>query len=1779
MSRSVDERVVQMQFDNQKFEQKVSTTLGTLDKLKSALNFDKQAQSLDKLEKTAGAFNLSEMAANIQSIASHFTTFGIVGDQVIRRITDGFLNLSGTVRRTVEDLTLKQVQAGWGKYADKTAAVQTIMAATAKDFTDTGEQMDYVNGQLEKLNWFTDETSYSFLDMTSNIGKFTSNNIPLEKSVTAMQGISTWAAISGANTQEASRAMYNLSQAIAVGSVKLMDWKSIENANMATAGFKETVIDTAVAMGTLTKSGDGVYKTMKGNEVSVSNFNSALSDCWFTSEVLLASLDKYGGFTDKLYEVADITGLTATELLQNIDKYQEGTLNLDRLASKTGVSVEELDTMMKELSSDTYDLGRKAFRAAQEAKTFQEAIDATKDAVSTGWMNTFELIFGNYQEAKGLWTDIANGLYDIFAAGAESRNELLEAWHNEASQDGTYYQTFAISITDILTGLVEIKELTQEIFGDILPNVDLSTLINATEAFRNLSSNFKNFFDQDYVDDWTEKIESAKELDDGSFSIKDGGFISKEAYEHMAQFVTNANNFRDALSGVAHFVNILRKGFLTLTNSLSPLKEVFSSIVNGALTIGGAFGRLLEKIDSVVNITDGFKSIMESLSKSISGFIDTGAGTIGAFFDSLAGAIGVGEKIKQIPEALADIPKGVKSVKSLLNPIRMLDTSTGSLAYKFGDAIKGINDGFGKKELIDRLYSLDNATGSVGESVSGMSKFVSGAVKTVGEFGETIRETKAKVVEFVGSHMESFKNTFKGIESIFSLLGKGISATLKLLPNIVDLFGKAFGWVINATGAIGNFFTKINSGTGATVKFTGLLDFIKQALDKIGEIISPITNKIAEMFDLLSSGNFEGFKNLMQGLQAGGSFLVFNKLSGGIQSLLGSAEDAVKGKGLINNIKSAFGAVADGINKLIGGEDDSKSKQILNMGIAIGILAGSMLLLSTIDPKALTVGITGLSVVFAELIGFMTALNAISNQKGNVGQLTKSLTKISGAIIIFALSLKILSTIKMEELGVALLGMTGIFALISGFFYALKQIGGKKGIKDVKNIAKAMKTIGTAMILLAAAMKIFATMSWDDLGRGLVAIGGLFTELAAFFAVMNIIMEGTGAGKLILLSVALTVISGAMIILAGAVAMFSLLSWEGLAKAGVAIAGFFLILAGFSAVMATIGPALLLGAAALAVVSPAMVLLAGAMLLFSKIQKPGKAILGLGGALLVLAIGLTLMIAALPGALALDVTAKALIKLIAPIAAIMALGVGKFTLALIAMAGALAVLGLAGILLIPGSVGLIGLAGSLLVFAAAAAVAGVAITLVAAGFTALAGATVAGATSFVAALGTIIVGIGDLASGAVESIAKVIIAIVDAIILAVPKILEGVGVVIFAVLDFIDQNIGPIVEKVISICVNIINAIAEKIPDIIDAGINLMVSFINGMAEGIREHTDDILLAIGNLLSAIIEFVLSTIQALVRGIPGIGKKLDYALEQLKGNVRNTLSPEEGIKIADDFTDATVSEIDNKRIDARLASEGFGESMVDRLNNMNPKFATTGKTSADAYLNGFSVGGQGKAASAADNVGSGVVNELASYKSSMSSTGENLVAGLAKGILNRKWETDDAADSVANSVIRRTKSRMQIQSPSRVAMEIGKYWDEGQAIGMRKNISVVEDAADEVANRPISSLKEALTRFSGIVSEDLDTAPVIRPVLDLSNVKAEAGKINKMFSNQNGSVSLVDPHKIAITPGFLGSGPVTTSNYGGFNISVNANTNDPQKLAREIMEEIQYEIDKKEAALA
>lgn len=442
MSKVIDERVVEMRFDNKDFESNVQTSLKTIDKLKDSLNFDDATRSVGKFQDSLKHFSLDDIGNAVEGLSSKFNWSNIFKMDLLNNVVGSvYSTITGVFDKIKGELHLEDVDpvsnmiGGWGKYAEESKSVATIMAAT-------GKSMEYVDEQMQRLLYFSDETSYSFTDMTNNVGKFTANGIELESASTAMQGIATWAARSGQNAATASRVMYNLAQAIGMGALKLQDWKSVELANMGTKEFKEMAIEAGLATGALIKNAegitviaDGTENTLKETEVSIENFRETLKDGWLDNETLMTTLQEYGKAADLIRDINSLTGMQASEIIELTKSMRSGKMTLTEFAKalkmedvleKDKDAIIELKQAFELLGSEEYKFSLETYEAAQEARTFGDAMGSVADYVSSKWKDTFKSLFGGYEEAKILWTDLAENLATIFGDGVDARNELLE---------------------------------------------------------------------------------------------------------------------------------------------------------------------------------------------------------------------------------------------------------------------------------------------------------------------------------------------------------------------------------------------------------------------------------------------------------------------------------------------------------------------------------------------------------------------------------------------------------------------------------------------------------------------------------------------------------------------------------------------------------------------------------------------------------------------------------------------------------------------------------------------------------------------------------------------------------------------------------------------------------------------------------------------------------------------------------------------------------------------------------------------------------------------------------------------------------------------------------------------------------------------------------------------------------------------------------------------------------------------------------------------------------
>lgn len=892
MATSIEDRVVQMKFDNSGFERNASTTLGTLSKLKESLNFSGSVKNLDELSSAANSVSFSGLSNGVETITAKFNTLQMVAINVISNIiTNGIYKLENAIK----SLSLDQITAGFSKYEDKTTAVQTIMSATASTWQENankmslvqymketeayaelsedalgkmaeaylkvsdgtmtakeaakeygmstkelkgisedlgkatlyeGSQMEFVSDQLQKLNWFSDETSFSFTDMTNNIGKFTSAGVGLTDAVEAMQGISTWAAKSGAGVNEASRAMYNLSQALGTGSVKLIDWKSIENANMATMEFKQTAIETAEKLGTLKKVSDGVWQTIdKGTEVTVKNFNNALSEGWFSSDVLMSTLSQYGKTSVRLSQISSDYDVTASKFLSGLTSYNEGTRTVTAISNDLGVSVEELIPLFEEMNQEEYKLGLASFRAAQEAKTFTEAISATTDAVSTGWMNIFETIFGNYEEAKVVWTDLANDLWDIFAGPVDDLSSLIS---DSFRLDGT--DKFKIGLEQIGVSTDSFIQKFSEIDG-------IGNLMNAVEGdVSEALTRLKNATD---VSDEVEKLDAnframASAVGDGVDKMQvlnDFGYSTGEALSLLDSYIKgDIKSFDELSSSQLRLMGVSDENIRIVEDLCGNLKNVktYSKTATSSireLAIANAVGtdkveEFAKKLQSIASEEDDpYHALAKSQYNSLE--------IMDLYTKSVNGeAIELSKLSNATLKSIGYTDDEIDKIKELKTTIDEID---------FGSLADGIDEVEGRTLFIEglrnALLGLEDIMQLVKDSFreffpATTSDQIYSALKAFNEFTQKLR-----VFDDEGQYTSDFWEEVGAVlEDVFSTLAKFKS----ILSDVFGIFKNVFvSFRKELVGDTSNLELFVNA-------WNPLVSAINTVVDKIADFISGI---------------------------------------------------------------------------------------------------------------------------------------------------------------------------------------------------------------------------------------------------------------------------------------------------------------------------------------------------------------------------------------------------------------------------------------------------------------------------------------------------------------------------------------------------------------------------------------------------------------------------------------------------------------------------------------------------------------------------------------------------------------------------------------------------------------------------------------------------------------------------------------------------------------------------------------------------------------------------
>lgn len=1037
MTTVIDERVVEMRFNNADFEKNVAQSMSTLDSLKKSLNFD-SAKSLEELGKASKGFSLSGITETITEATSKFSVLEIAGVTAIAKITSAAMDMGASL---VKSLSIDQVSAGFDKYSQKTTAVQTIIAATHKSILE-------VESEMNKLNWFTDETSYNFVDMVNNIGKFTSNGVKLEAASGAMQGIATWAARSGQNAQAASRAMYNFSQALGSGAMMVKDWMSIEQANMATTEFKQTAIETAVELGKLKKSADGLYTTLDGKTtVSVNEFRDSLKKKWFDTDAMITTLNKYNQYAEELYALSEKTGRTASQLMIDADKYKEGTLDIESVAKSSKMSVTELAAAYESLNSETNKLSREAFKNAQEAKTFQEVMDATADAVSTSWMNTFQLIFGNYEEAKALWSGMANMLVDAFTQGGTARNEVLSFWR-EGDIDGRVKLLEAA--VNVLNAFIAPLKAIKEAFVSILPGTE-----QMGKRLKILTMNFADF---------TKKLIPSEKVLGNLYLTFQGLFNAGKAV-------------------VSVFIAIV-KAIIPAARPLGSLLEMFTTFtayIGAFITTVVEYAEEVGVFKTITEVLSGVFGKLLSIIKTVAGVVAGGAvlgiqKLINAFFKLASATDKFIKNSKTIQSVLGKIRKGFDSLKKIISGTEEPIEKVNKVVYKaeeyfaqasksgvqFGTVTKGV--GTASNQALTPLQKLVNIVKLVATVIGAAGLAIGKGILIVftnfTKFFDGIRNRFAEANKDSTTFFDYFK-------SIFVVIGELLKEAAGKIKEFFDNLGIDTSGIKSAFdtigGALSNLMANITVGKILAIALSvALLSLVGAAID--------VASKFKEMAGAIS-GVFTSINKILKKQFAKSTMITdlaksFAMIAGSLALLTMVDQDKLKSaSGIMLGFTAVFmlfaGAVA-AVSKVFDQNKFRKnfntlSRSILMLASSMTVLALALAIISKIqvdNPNDMWAKVEMAALLLGGVVAAAIALSRFSKDmpKGSVLLLALafSMKQLVSALVEF-------TSIPYDDIDKHWTGFIAMFAGLAGVIAAAGRI-------------KFGSALG--ILLLAAALKM-----------------------------------------------------------------------------------------------------------------------------------------------------------------------------------------------------------------------------------------------------------------------------------------------------------------------------------------------------------------------------------------------------------------------------------------------------------------------------------------------------------------------------------------------------------------------------------------------------------------------------------------------------------------------------------------------------------------------------------
>ena len=1611
---SIDERIVQMRFDNQQFESGIKTSLNTLDKLKKSLNLEEAAKNVANLQKVGNNFSLSGMAAGVETIANKFSTLGIIGVTALQNITTAAMHAGVQIAKS---LTIDPVMTGLTEYETKMNAITTILTNTQSK----GTTLDDVNKALSELNTYADQTIYNFAEMTRNIGTFTAAGVDLDTSVKAIKGIANLAAGSGSTAAQASTAMYQLSQAIASGRVSLQDWNSVVNAGMGGELFQNALKETAKQMGIV------VDESVSFRE-SISTMGG--QESWLTSDVLVKTLESFA----------------------------------------------DNETLVK---------------AATQVKTITQLFDTMKESVQSGWAQSWEYIIGDRDQAIETLTAVSDAFNNIIGPSTDARNEMLKFWNQNGGRDALIK-----SMSNSFQALADILGPVGKGFRDVFPAMTGERLVEITERIKEVTDSFK------ISDETTDKLQRTFR---GAFSAVD---LFRKGLGTILSPVTKLGGGLKSMAGFLLDVTASIGDFFTELNQSSSTNEFLTTTSNA---LGNFLGAVSDTVTVFTNKIGGVTGLISSFGKGILNILDM-------IMD------GAGTAIEWLSENLSagDIFAGLAGGGVLLTAKKIsgfLDEITGSIKNLFGvgDTAKTISNNF------------SSVLGSVGDTLDSFTSSIkTGALLTIAASVGILAISLNKISEI---KPDKLAKALLGMTVMLAQLNLSFRSLLKSLSKwpAKGLLGASISMIALA-GAInimasalqkmsGLNLTQIAQGVGAVAVMLGELTLflkvtnLKNASLKGSAALVVIAGAIRLLSDVIVEFSGMSWEEIGKGLTTLGGALI--GLSAAIKIMSGSKIN-LRTSIAILAIAESTRILADALGEFSGMSWEEIGRGLTAMGGALAELTITLGVLSKVGGGGALLGGAGVFVAAQALDEIAAALTelgqlswdeigkgltAMGGALAEIGIVTGALGKLTGfsgilgggAILIAVQSLdEIANTLEQigglswSEIGKGLAGMGGALVELGVVTGALGKLAGFSGLLGGGSLVIAVQ----ALEPIADTLEQIGGLTWEEIGKGLVGMGGALVEL------------GVVAGLLGALSPLAMLGSGALLLgvqglgdLADALKKFGEMDWDEIGRGLAAMAGAM----GATALGGLLNTLSGFGADAIATVAEPLGTLADSMKKWKGVSVPPDLSWQMAG----LASGVQQFTFAGFGAGSLEKAAPALGELASAVnkwknvsipdglntgLSDLADGIKAFTWTFVGgfsmdvVRGPLSNLPDAikkwnGVTIPEGiRASLEELADGIGAFTWSFA-AGWSIGEVIDPLKSLAGAVKAWNGV------TIPYGIGDGLSSLASALKN--FAGLGGHSSDFSSIGGGLSSLGSAARGLVGINFVSIASG-LTVFANSI----KSIPGQISTVANNIRSSVSGIAAAISSQT-------GNVTAAFARVMSSGLAAIRSGTPQLTAAGRTMMISFVASLSSTLAGQ---------TVAAMSAMSTLFKAMIYAAEQVINSSKTKMNN-------GGKNLIQVFINGMN-SKKSAAQSAVSSIASGAAGKIDDYNSKYYSAGRDAIQGFINGMNSKKNSAINTAANIAAQALAAAKRKLDINSPSRAFEEVGRYSDQGMINGLLALVSRVRNAGSTVGRSAMAGVKAELTNLTNVLNTDTDFAPTIRPVMDLSAVASGMSTMQSMFWNDS-----------------------------------------------------------------